>query len=186
MKRLHLIVLGFIILLTPICYAATNLVAAHNLINNLDKAQMQAKQKTSMPVLFPKRIASDPTIKTYYASADLTAAPGYRIYVDSTKDCRGVHTCNIGRVSAEIGGNPIIYYDMNNKEITIPVILSNNLKGYYTPAHAMGDFWPTMLVWRDKNVLYTITWQLKPEIEKNAIIAMANSMITLKHIDYFD
>jgi hypothetical protein len=74
---------------------------------------------------------------------------------------------------------------MNNQEITVPVILNNNLKGYYTPAHAMGDFWPTMLVWRDKNVLYTITWQLKPEIEKTAIIAMANSMITSQHIDYF-
>lgn len=177
MKRSNLLILGFIILFTSICYATINLVAAHNLINNLDKAKAEAKQKTEVPVLFPKRIASDPAIKIYYATTDLTAAPGYRIYVDSSKDCHGMHTCNIGSVSAEIGGNPVIYYDMNNKEITIPVMLANNLKGYYTPAHAMGDFWPTMLVWRDKNVLYTITWQLKPKIEKNAIITMANSMI---------
>jgi hypothetical protein len=185
MKRLNLLFLGFLLLFMPLCYAATNLAVAHNLIKNLDQATTQAKQKTSVLILFPERITTDSAIKAYYAAADLTAAPGYRIYIDSTEDCHGMHTCNIGSVSAEIAGNPVIYYDMNNQEITVPVILNNNLKGYYTPAHAMGDFWPTMLVWRDKNVLYTITWQLKPEIEKTAIIAMANSMITSQHIDYF-
>ena len=182
MKHLILKVINFSLLLLPItiCYGINNLVLAHNLINSLTKELIQAKQKTDIAILFPKRIASDPANKKYYAFADLTASPGYRIYIDSTASCHGVHTCNIGTVTAELGGNPTIYYDMNNKEITIPVILTNNLKAYYTPGHAMGDYWPPRIVWRDKNVLYTISWQLNPAIAQQAIIAMANSMLTTK------
>lgn len=145
-----------------ICYAATNIT----------KIITEIQQKANIPVLFPSKI---PNIR-YYPSAKITNS-GYIIYIDATKDCGGVHACNIGIVSAEVAGNPIIYYDMNNKEITIPVKLANNLKGYYTPGHAMGDYWPTNIVWRDKNVLYSITWALDPKIERATIIAMANSMI---------
>ena len=147
-----------------VCYAtadkATKLITA-------------TQKKTNIPVLFPSKI---PNAK-YYLSAKITNS-GYNIYVDETKDCDGVHACNIGIVSAESAGNPIIYYNMDNKELTKPVKLANNLKGYYTPGHAMGDFWPTNIVWRDKNVLYSITWQLNPKIEQKTIIAMANSMIS--------
>jgi hypothetical protein len=160
---LKLTIISIFTLQLSICYAAAV---------NINKLIAKIQQKTNIPVLFP---SSTPKIK-YYPFVKITNS-GYIIYLDATKDCGGVHACNIGMVSAEIAGNPIIYYDMNNKELTEAVKLANNLKGYYTPGHAMGDYWPANIVWRDRNVLYSITWQLDPKIERATIIAMANSMI---------
>ena len=70
-----------------------------------------------------------------------------------------------------------MYRDMNNKEITVPVKLERGVKAYFTPAHALGDFWPTRLEWRCQHVLYSLTWQLKPADEKAIIMKMANSAI---------
>lgn len=174
-KRLGLFT-SIIFLSLHFCYAmGQGMVPANKLIQNLPKTIAKLQKQTSVPVLFPKQIPKNPQYKNYYATGKITNS-GYVIYVDSTKDCNGVHACNIGSITAAIGGNPQIYYDMQNKELTVPVKLKNNIKAYYTPGHAMGDYWPTMIVWRDKNVLYTIVWQINPNIERQAIVAMANSV----------
>lgn len=164
MNRIKFIIISIFLLQFSICHAAADKIT--KLITSMQK-------KTNVTVLFPRKIPN----KKYYLTAKITNS-GYIIYADETKNCGGVHACNIGFASAEVAGNPIIYYSMDNKELTEPVKLANNLKGYYTPGHAMGDFWPTNIVWRDKNVLYSITWQLNPKIEQQTIIAMANSMIS--------
>ncbi|MCK4609196.1 MAG: hypothetical protein KAT71_06930, partial [Gammaproteobacteria bacterium] len=145
-----------------------------NLPPNIHKVLTGLQQKTDIPVVFPSRLPTPPAHTAYYVSTEVTKR-GYTIYVDSSKDCHGVHSCNIGMIKAETGANPVIYYDMQNQELTKSVILNQNRKGYFTPGHPMGDYWPTRLVWRDKNILYTIIWQLKPQSEQVDIIAMADS-----------
>jgi len=142
-------------------------------IQNLTNVIAKLKANSDVAVLFPKKIPANKT--TYYANGELTNS-GYVIYIDTTPTCHGVHVCNVGSVTAITGGNPQIYYDMQNKELTVPVRLADGTKAYITPGHAMGDYWPTMLVWRKQRVLYKIIWQLDPKIERKAIIAIANSM----------
>lgn len=150
-------------------------------IVGLPQAIAKAKKKSTLPVLFPKRVPVDPKIKTYYASTSLTNIPhgiNYIINVDRTKGCNGVHYCNVGMLKAESKANPQMYYDRNHREITIPVKLNDGFKGYFTSSHAMGDFWPAMLQWRNNGTLYTLIWNVVPQIkEKHALIKMANSII---------
>jgi len=158
----------------------SNMMPAKSIVG-LTKAINQAKKASSLPVLFPKKVPRDSTIKTYYASTSLTNIPhgvNYIINVDRTKKCHGAHYCNIGTLFAETNANPQVRYDRNHKEITVPVKLSNNYKGYFTPSHAMGDFWPAMLQWRNNGTLYTLSWNVNPPTkEKATLITMANSII---------
>lgn len=150
-------------------------------IIGLPKVIEQAKKTSSVPVIFPKKIPADSQIKTYYASASLTNIPhgvNYMINIDRTKDCHGAHYCNIGSLYAETNANPQIHYDRNHHEITMSVKLHHNYKGYFTPSHAMGDFWPAILQWRNNGTLYTLSWNVNPPAkEKKALTEMANSII---------
>lgn len=165
MKNIR-ILLVFLLLFPLLGYGKT--------IQNLTEVIAKLEANTNVSVLFPKKI---PLAKTYYAYGEITNS-GYVIYIDATPTCHGIHACNIGSVTAVTGGNPQIYYDMQNRELTVPVKLQVGTKAYFTPGHAMGDYWPPMLVWRKQNVLYKITWQLDAKIARQALIAMANSMRT--------
>jgi len=150
-------------------------------IEGLDKTLAQAKKESGVPVEFPAFIPKSKQDKKYYASNDANAKSSgfsYMINVDSTPDCNGVKYCNVGVFSAKTADKPDMMTDRNNKVITKSVMLADGTTAYYTPGHAMGDYFPATIQWTDNKQLYSISWnsQLKlPEVEKAALITMANS-----------
>jgi len=160
--------------------AAEGLEASNNLVANLASTLADLKQKTNLPIKFPSILPQPTEVKHYFTSYELLPAEqgtGYTISIDATADCHGIHVCNFGYLTLQQGANPQIYHDMNNQEITIPVKLNRDRKGYFTPGHAMGSFFPATLVWRESSVLYTLSWSLAPNEERKSLIAMANSII---------
>ncbi|MGD9107787.1 MAG: hypothetical protein PVI75_01270 [Gammaproteobacteria bacterium] len=178
MQTIHAILLSICSFFHPPIHV--NMTPATSIVG-LPRAIAKVKKKSTLPILFPKQVPVDPEIKTYYASTSLTNIPlgiNYIINVDRTKKCNGAHYCNIGMLQAESKANPQMYYDRNHQEITVPVKLDKDFKGYFTPSHAMGDFWPAMLQWRNNGTLYTLSWNVNPQAkEKYALIKMANSII---------
>jgi hypothetical protein len=155
-----------------------HLVRANTIINNLDVVIKTVKQQSSILVRFPALVPKTDSSKKYFSSADLTRKSqgiDYLINIDSTEDCNGIHYCNIGTVRAKSGAKPETYLDRDNKIITYPVILDNHLKGYFTPGHAMADYFSANIQWQEKGVLYQITW----DTNKETIIKMANSAINM-------
>ena len=150
MKYLYSICISLFIslfLVTNPCFATSNklasLATATDVVQDLATTITDVKKKTNVAVVFPRVVPLPVVDIKYYASSDLSAVGNgiaYIINIDSTKDCNGAHYCNIGSLRAEQGGNPQIFYDRDNKPITINVMLANNIKGYYTPGHAMGDY----------------------------------------------
>lgn len=136
------------------------------------------KGKTTLPVIFPKKVPLLSGGPQYYVYVE-TQSHGsiYTISIDNTSACQGKHVCSLGSLTASIGDNPEIYYSMDNKELTVPVKLAGGKTGYFTPSHAMGDFWPPQIEWRDKNVLYRLSWNIAPKLpDKEMLINMVNSM----------
>ena len=176
------ILTAFFLLFSAISAYAVNMLSANKVISGLPPALEDAKKQTDAPVLFPTEVPT--TDKKYFASTDPAAVKNgfvYWINVDATASCAGVHVCNIGSMRAEMGKSPTIEYDMQNQEITIPVILKSNIKAYFTPGHSMGDYFPPQIQWRAKNVLYTLVWSniTKPS-EHETLLQMANSAIAQK------
>lgn len=148
-------------------------------IKNLDQVLTQVKKDTNQTPVFPAVIPK--TSKSYYASSDATSQQNgfnYMINIDSTPDCNGAKYCNVGRVSAQKGTQPDLMKDKNNKQVTVPITLADGTQAFYTPGHAMGDYFPANVQWVDQNTIYMITWNGEPKSEKMmraALITMANS-----------
>ncbi|MBS0358585.1 MAG: hypothetical protein JSS53_04890 [Proteobacteria bacterium] len=161
-------------LLFSASYAASWVNTEKN-IQGLDKVLKEIKQKNkNISMRVPTQIPDSK--KSYYAS--YSARKNFlALNIDATANCHGVHNCNIGSITAETLGEPKIQYDMQNHEITVPVTLKNDTHAYYTPGHAMGDYWPPMIQWREGSTLYTLTWQIANSAdEKSTLVEMANSM----------
>ena len=162
------------------------LVLSNKAIQNLDKTILEVRkqihfnksfsdEELSPPsfVNFPEKI---PAMKDKLYSGFSTYGKnkrGYVITIDYTPDCHS-KLCNAGSLLFQQDGNPIIYYDRENKIATVPVTLHKGIQGFYTRGFAMADYWHTNIQWRDKEVLYTLTWN-NPE-DKDAFIKMANSV----------
>lgn len=169
------IILACILFIPCLSFATTKMATAKKAIDNLPSTLTKLTLKTDAEIVFPHKVPVT-SGKKYYAFAQSTKS-GYIIYVDSTPECHGVHTCNIGSIVAQKAGNPQIYYDMLNKEITVPVKLDRGFKGFYTPGHAMGDYWPPRLEWRRDNILYSLSWQLDNTSAEDTLIHMANTTL---------
>ncbi len=159
-----------------------NFSPAVNSIQNISQAIAAAKSnQSSVDVLFPTEVPTPSQGMQYYAGSDNDAnqyGVSYRIYVDTTPQCKGVHVCNIGEVNARKGGQPEFFFNRNNERLTEPVSLTRGIQGFYTPSHAMADTWPTIISWEQNDVLYSITWsKLNKTEERATIMAMANSAI---------
>ena len=145
----------------------------------LKQTLAELREKTNLPVIFPQKIPVLPKEASYYIY--VTAEPGnsrYMISIDKTQECHGKHNCMIGNLMAVKGQIPQVYYSMENQEITVPVELAGGKKGYFTPSHAMADFWSPQIEWRDGNVLYRLSWNLVAHApEKEMLVNMANSVI---------
>lgn len=169
------IVLICILLIPCLSFATPKMVTAKKAVTNLPTVLTKLTLKTDTEIVFPHKVPTT-SKKKYYAYAESTKS-GYVIYIDNTPECHGVHNCNIGSITAEKAGNPQIYYDIQNKEITVPVVLTRGFKGYYTPGHAMGDYWPPRLEWRRDNMLYSLSWQLDNSTAEDTLLHMANTTL---------
>lgn len=157
------------------------MLAASSAVQDLTKTIADAKKKTNVPIVFPSIVPAPAAGVKYYASSDFSAVSNgisYIINIDASKDCNGAHYCNIGSLRAEQGANPQVYYDRNNKEITVTFSLPHNIKGFYTPGHAMGDYFSPNIQWRDKNILYTLNWNANlGSSEQGTLTKMVSSAI---------
>lgn len=146
-------------------------------IPGFEKTMALLKEQTKLPIIFPKKVTVFPDLKGYYLHVETQSGGArYTISIDTTPDCQGKHNCTIGSLTASTGDNPQIYYSMDNKELTVPVSLSNGKKGYFTPSHAMADFWAPQIEWRDGNTFYRLSWNLSAKLpEKEILINLVNS-----------
>jgi hypothetical protein len=167
----------FLVNLLPLTVEANNhsplLYPAEQVVYNLTGALNSLKQKTKVPVKFVREIPKGIGGNNYYVYTEITDR-GYRIYIDYQSDCKGIHSCNVGFLTAEKDGKLESYTDRNNN-ITVSIKLKDRAV-YFTPAHSMGDYWPTNLQWQDNNVWYKLSWQLDPKTEQKVIIAMAKTL----------
>lgn len=176
------IMLAFIGTALAIEKSSHKMASSKKLIPNLKQSIKTTQTKINLPIVFPKKIPANAKIKPYYAFIEMTKN-SYIIYVDSTKTCQGAHVCNIGSVKASKNGKIGTYYDMNKKKITVPVKLKHHVTGYFTPSHAMGDFWPAIIQWQKNKTVYSISWNMKQARERAALIYMANEMIKGDAVD---
>ncbi len=166
------------IFMTMNAVALTTLPATQS-VQNINQVISNVKQQAKVPVLFPSKVPLTASTDKYYAS-DMVHPDGngYFISIDKTADCNGAKYCSIGQVSAQMGDRPQIYAEMNGPDLTAPVNLLKGQKGYFTPAHAEADYWPTQIELRQGNVLYRISWTITDKKqEKQVIVALANSML---------
>lgn len=164
--------------------AQTKLVNAKQNINNLENVLAEAKSKinytqsfsdkmipTSSFVAFPLEVPQ--TTSKMFANFDLTNSLA-TINIDSTADCHGVKSCNLGQLTFQASVDPTVYYDRDNKIATSWVTLSKKIQGFYTRGFAMADYSPANIQWRNKEILYTLKWNIE---DKDAFIKMANSVV---------
>ncbi len=145
-------------------------------VTGLDNAIAQAKKNANVSVYFPTVMPRVGRNKHFFANSDTSQVKygiNYRINIDGSPNCHGIHYCNIAYVMAKQGTKYDTYYDRNGKPITVPVTLTNNIQGYYTPGHPMADYFPASMQWIDKGVHYTISW----DAIENSLIAVTNSAI---------
>jgi hypothetical protein len=159
------------------------LVETDDVIEGLSEHIAQLSEAQKLPVAFPQLIPKDEARAHYYASSEVFTkdgvSSGYIISIGYTNDCNGVHVCTIGYVRANKDGEPELFKDRDNNDITESVMLADNIQGYFTPGHAMGSYFPPMLQWQQDDVLFTISWEDK-FVNKDALKAMANSVIFSK------
>jgi hypothetical protein len=162
--------------------ANSALVPATSVIKNLDQTLTTIKNDGNKTVVFPTLIPPAKNLKQLFSSSDLTLkAQGfaYIINADATPTCNGAHYCNIGSLTAKTKGEPRMYKDRQDKVITVPVKLANGIQGFFTPGHAMGDYWAPTIEWKNNNMLYSLRWNAKVSgmSEQEMMVAMANSAI---------
>ncbi len=154
-------------------YAGVSLVPTEKVTQGLTPAMASLKtDKVAVPSVVPPPAAN----ARYFVSAESKDGTDTIVSFDNTADCHGAQYCSAGSISSEVQGNPTIYFDNQNQEITQRVVLPNGGVVYYTRSHAMGSFWPGRVEWRCATTLYTLSWVLPSESERADLLQMVNSM----------
>jgi hypothetical protein len=156
-------------------------------IDNLNPTLAEAKAKiqytqsfsggklpSNLFVAFPDKIPFS-TTHLYADFISLKSGDGYVLEVAAKPGCEMSKACTVGKLLLQWRANPVIYYDLHNKQATTPVLLHQGIQGFYTHGFPMADFWPANLQWRYKEVLYTLTWANLEN--KKMFVQMANSII---------
>lgn len=155
-------------------YAGESLIATDKAAQGL--AQAIASLRMSQ-IVVPSAVPAPAANSRYFVSAEHKPnSSNYTISFDNTGDCHGAQYCSVGSISTELQGNPTIYFDNQNQEITQRVVLPRGGVVYYTPSHAMGSFWPGRVEWRCGTTLYTLSWVLPQASERGDLLQMVTSM----------
>lgn len=164
------VLLGLI--MSTAALADSNWKNSEKAVLNYLEAIGKVQKIKDVPISMPKSL---PNHGTYYMSVKKLRHNQYMISFDNSKNCKAVKTCNVGSVIATKYQNPEIYYNRNNKAITEQVILSDKTKAFFTPAHAMADYWPARLEWRSGPWLLQLNWNIKnQQDEKQVLVKLAN------------
>ncbi len=143
----------------------------------VSQAVAHLKSQEVREVLLPETVPAPKPGNHYFVSSEIKPNTlDYSVFFDASADCHGSHHCSLGQLATEFQGSPSIYYNRNNQEITQRIMLAKNAPAYFTPSHAMGDFWPARVEWRCGNSLYTLSWSLPPKDEKAALLTMARGI----------
>ena len=164
--------------------AINRMVNTNNYIVDYDKAVSHAKKVSQVTVEFPTFIPKPKSAKKYYASFDENSRQygfEYMINIDETPDCHGVKVCNIGIISARKSDEINMMKDRKNKLITKPVMLADGINAYFTPGHAMGDYFPADIQWKDGAAVYMISWNRDFESAKSARDFLSTMASSAKH-----
>ncbi len=162
-----------LMIMTVSAMAASQWLASDKAVLNYLEAMNNVKSIKDVPINMPKALPGD---KTYYMTVKKVHHNQFNIYFDSTKKCNGVKTCSVGSILLIKMGNPQIYYNRDNKAITQEVILKNGHKAYFTPAHAMADYWPARMEWRQGPWLLQLNWTAPKNSEKQDLVKLANQL----------
>lgn len=150
---------------------AVSLVPLNTLLPNAAVTVQQQLPNRSFAL--PGQLPAPAKDQHYYLYVD-TAQDQYTLDFDKTADCHGAKYCNAGSLSAINHGNPEIYYNAANQPLTRLTHLNGNVPAFYTPAHAVADYWPAMLEWRSGSTLYRLRWQ--GDINKATLSEIAESV----------
>ena len=150
-------------------------------INGLSAVLASLQNESDLAVQFPQKMPKPTKPTQYFAYLEPSNSSydnGYRIDVDTTATCHGMKTCNVGSFSTQKGGSVMMQTDMAKKPITVQVHLVHHQSAYFTPSHAMGDYWPAMIQWVNQGVLYSISWNT-PSLkgEQTQLMQMADTVI---------
>src|SRR5579885_207264 len=159
------------------------LVQADKNIKNLKPAIEYVRNHSKLEVVFPTQVPQEGTSTLYAAYDSYYSNPNYNKYwtidISTQAGCK-VKNCIVGSVTAEKDGRLDVDYlqapfGENNKPILKEKVkLANNITGFYTPGHTEADWHPPKIEWKNKDVLYSITWEIK-ENARQVLTQMANS-----------
>lgn len=161
-----------------------------DLQNALTKIKADFKAPVYYPTMLPKPANGNPK---YFVGYMVRDKEFYALTFDLSQDCNGAKYCTAIQIygdAAKKKQRGLIQRDHSNKIITEVITLNFGIKAYYTHGHAMGDYFPPMIVWDKNSVRYEIDWDgrwagddssifagKKAEIEKRGLIEMANSIV---------
>lgn len=174
---------------TNVLVPIKNVVDMQELQNAIAKIQADFKSPVFYPSMLPKPANGNPK---YFISYMVRDHEFYVLSFDYAKDCNGAKYCTALGIMGDAGAKKqrvLLEYGHNHKLLTETIALDSGIKAYYTRAHAMGDYFPPMIVWDNNNVRYEIDWDgkwvgdnssifagKKNEIERTGLIGMANSV----------
>lgn len=156
-------------------------------IYNLDEVLKDVSDSVDIPVLFPTLIKVE-SGRLYFAAPINDIAPQnvsskqtYMINIGYTPGCTA-HYCRLGYINAKYKAEKTTDYSLKieGEKATqievkkVPVLLVNNIQGYFTPSFSAGTFVEPKIEWDYKDVLYTISWA---EANQEELVKMANSAI---------
>lgn len=147
-------------------------------INNLAAVLSGLQKQTSLPVVFPKLIPQTQNSKGLYAYLEPSSNynNSYQIDIGSTPNCNGVKVCTLGSFSLQKGATPQMQTDINKNVITQKLEKAGKV-AYFTPSHAMGDYFPAQLQWVKNGIMYSIAWNLQSQnAEQKTLVKMARSL----------
>jgi hypothetical protein len=173
MKR-YLLTLAALLPLSAL--ASAQYIRTDDAVPNAAKVAARIAEKLGEPVAYPSMLPSQSNKLHAYGETDAKIG-AYTIFLDSQPGCKGAHYCNVGALSVSKGQTPADLRDLQGRDITVKVKLANGQDAYFTPGHAMGDFWPAQIQWTRDGALYSLVWNGKfPDGELRTMTTLADSV----------
>lgn len=141
----------------------------------------QAGHELYYPGRLPASAAAGKPARLYPSSERQqfkNGSPDDWLYLDEQANCNGAHYCNVGSVEIVAGGKIESLRDRQGHVITQRIRLANGLTAFFTPGHALADYWPAQLQWQRGGDRYTLSWRAPAGQDEAAILKqLAASLI---------
>jgi hypothetical protein len=127
------------------------------------------KRHTSVPVLWPDRIAIDVPRRHGVEATWRAGRGGWELAIGIGPRCGGANACFVGELSAQRGGEPAFRRTVR---------LHGGVRGYYKPTSCGASCSPPQLQWKVRRVLYSIQFRAAGRGGDRAkLVAMADSAL---------